>query len=243
MREFPPEVIEELGSYVYLYIDPRTGLPFYVGKGVGNRAFDHLYAKEDSDKVARIEKIKASGQEPMIEILRHGLTDGQATLVEASVIDLLGLDSLANKCRGIHSQSFGRISASDVLLTYSARPTDIFEPMVLILINRLFRSDMSELELYEATRGIWEIGPRREGARYACTVFNGVIREVYEISEWNPAGTTPYMTRDDSEFHGSGRWEFEAVRAPGGTRSRYMRRSVKHLLNVSAQNPIRYINC
>ncbi len=243
MKEFPPEIIEELGSYVYLYIDPRTGQPFYVGKGVGNRAFDHLYEKEDSDKVARIETIRASGQEPMIEILRHGLTDGQATLVEASVIDLLGLDSLANKCRGMHSQSFGRISASDVLLAYSAKPTDIIEPVILILINRLYRSDMSELEMYEATRGIWKIGPRREGAGYACAVFKGVIREVYEISDWNPAGTTPYMTRDDSEFHGSGRWEFEGAKAPEKIRSRYMQKSVKHLLHASAQNPIRYINC
>lgn len=29
----PPGVAENLGYYVYLYIDPRTGEPFYVGKG------------------------------------------------------------------------------------------------------------------------------------------------------------------------------------------------------------------
>ena len=77
MREFPPEVIEELGSYVYLYIDPQTAPPFYVGKGVGNRAFDHLYEKEDSDKVARIEKIKASDTSSNALHLVHLLDSGQ----------------------------------------------------------------------------------------------------------------------------------------------------------------------
>lgn len=35
--ELPPGVGEQLGHYVYLYVDPRTDEPFYVGKGVGNR--------------------------------------------------------------------------------------------------------------------------------------------------------------------------------------------------------------
>lgn len=27
-----PEVAERLSYYIYLYVDPRTGKPFYVGK-------------------------------------------------------------------------------------------------------------------------------------------------------------------------------------------------------------------
>lgn len=40
--ELPPGVGEQLGHYVYLYVDPRTGEPFYVGKGVGNRILAHF---------------------------------------------------------------------------------------------------------------------------------------------------------------------------------------------------------
>lgn len=48
--KFPASVSKKLGSYVYLYIDPRDGVPFYVGKGTGNRCFAHLSAAGDSAK-------------------------------------------------------------------------------------------------------------------------------------------------------------------------------------------------
>lgn len=243
MNHFSTEVIEALGSYVYVYIDPRDGTPFYIGKGVGNRAFSHLMEDVDSDKVARIRAIQKSGHDPLIEILRHGLTDDQAALVEASAIDLLGLDSLTNKCRGLHARSLGRISAADVLLSYTAEPADCTDPMILITINRLYRSGMPEKELYEATRGIWKIGDRRNGASFACAVYQGVIRETYSIHHWQPAGTDSYQYRDDADFSASGRWEFSGTTAPPELQARYNRRSVKHLLGATTQNPIRYVNC
>jgi hypothetical protein len=42
---------------------------------------------------------------------------------------------------------------------------------------------MSARELYEATRDGWVLGPRREGVGYACAVFEGVVRKVYEIDK------------------------------------------------------------
>ena len=35
MGMFSAKVREDLKSYVYLYIDPRSRKPFYVGKGKG----------------------------------------------------------------------------------------------------------------------------------------------------------------------------------------------------------------
>jgi hypothetical protein len=243
LRQFPPEVIEALGSYVYLYIDPRNGAPFYVGKGVRNRALDHLSEESDSDKASTIRAIRESGHEPLIEILRHGLSNDQASLVEAAAIDLLRLDSLTNQCRGLHARSLGRVSAEDVLLSYSAEPADCVHPMILITINKLYRSGMPKEELYEATRGIWKVAERRDKAKFACAVYQGVIRETYTIERWQPAGTDKYSTRDDSGFRASGRWEFRGRIASSDVQARYNRRSVRHLFASSTRNPIRYVNC
>ena len=53
----PKEIAEILKSYVYIYIDPRNGEPFYIGKGKGNRLFTHLDEQSDTKKVTRIAQI------------------------------------------------------------------------------------------------------------------------------------------------------------------------------------------
>src|ERR1700683_3961678 len=39
---FTPGVSGQLGTYVYLLVDPRTGRAFYVGRGRNDRCFRHL---------------------------------------------------------------------------------------------------------------------------------------------------------------------------------------------------------
>ena len=51
---------------------------------------------------------------------------------------------------------------------------EITDPVMLVRISRLFRPGMSDMALYEATRGVWRVGPRRDRARYALTVHQGV---------------------------------------------------------------------
>jgi hypothetical protein len=105
------DVAEALGSYVYVYLDPWDGKPFYIGKGRGERLFAHLDDHSESEKVARIDELRALGLEPRIDLLRYGMTDTEAALVEAAAIDLLGKANLTNIASGYDGRTFGRISS------------------------------------------------------------------------------------------------------------------------------------
>ncbi|MGD0019956.1 MAG: hypothetical protein ABSD62_11935 [Candidatus Limnocylindrales bacterium] len=233
----PIEVGDALASYVYVYIDPRNGQPFYVGKGKGNRLFSHLDDQTESEKVRRIAELRAAGLEPQIDVLRYGLSDPEAGLVEAAAIDLIGRPPLTNIMAGHHAQSFGRVTSQEVIAMLTAKPVVVRERALLITINQLYRSGMSPQELYEATRGFWVVGPRREKAELALAVYQGVVREVYRIRAWHPAATLEYATRDAEANRGSRRWEFEGDIAED-VREDYVGRSV----GKGGQNPIRYVN-
>jgi hypothetical protein len=101
---------------------------------------------------------------------------------------------------------------------------------------------MSDVALYEATRGVWKVGPRRDGARYTLAVVGGVVQEVFDISYWQPALTTPYATRKLDANLARGRWEFIGKRAADAVRQRYRGKSVAHYFKKGAQNPIAYVN-
>ncbi len=52
-----------------------------------------------------------------------------------------------------------------------AESAEITDPVILVRINRLYRPDMSPTELYDTTRRSWRVGERRDGARYALTLY------------------------------------------------------------------------
>jgi len=232
-----PHIAEKLGFYVYAYIDPRDGAIFYVGKGVSNRAFAHLDDRSESEKVVRIAAIRAAGREPQIDFIAYGLaSDDEACRIEAALIDVL--PNLTNKVRGIAAC---RMTLEEAKAHFAAEVAEITEPALLIRINRLYRSTMSALELYEATRGIWVIGAdRRQRARLAMPVFNGVVREVYEIESWHRAATTQYTTRTFRPENIPSRWEF--VGRPAGDELRNRYRYKRFEFPQGLQSPIVGVN-
>ena len=238
-----PEVAAKLRYYVYAYVDPRNGEIFYVGKGCRARALSHLDVIGESPKALRLSELLGAGFPPRIDILAHGLADeGTALRIEAAVIDALWPDKkLTNKVRGSKALELGRVSLAELTFQYAAKPVTITEPSMLIRINRLYRPDMSALELYEVTRGVWTCGHRRELARYGIAVYQGVIREVYEIQQWHKAGTLEYTTRKQV-LTISGRWEFSGSVAKELS-AKYRGGSVVKYFFRSAQLPFTYVNC
>src|SRR6266487_1527325 len=209
MNEFPRSVIEKLGYYVYLLIDPTTDKVFYVGKGTGNRIFAHINSAIasplESDKLDRIRSIQSTGLQIKYSIIRHGLSEHEAFEVEAALIDFIDIRELTNIVDGHNSDSRGLMNITDIIAKYLAPEIEIVEPVVLITVNRLYRRNMSADEIYEITRGNWVVGERRSKAKYAFCVYNGTVRQVYEIQRWFPIKARSQDARTQN------RWRFDGI--------------------------------
>ena len=84
----------ENGYYVYAYKDPRItpARIFYIGKGIGSRAYQHLDNPDSTNKFARITEIKEAGLEPEVDILISNLSEFQALNLEAKLISGIGIE-------------------------------------------------------------------------------------------------------------------------------------------------------
>lgn len=83
--------------YVYLLIDPETNLPFYVGKGKGDRAKTHLRSsnlKENTLKSTKIKSLLSKNLEPKIMFIGESLTEAQAWELEVAKIAEYGRKDL-----------------------------------------------------------------------------------------------------------------------------------------------------
>lgn len=249
IRSFSNKTKEALGYYVYVYSDPDTKKPFYVGKGIGNRVFDHLDQQSECAKVQKITEIKARGKEPLIEILVHGLDEKTALKVEAAAIDLIGIENLTNKQRGHDSSTYGKIEASILEARYvcekvTQEDIEREHSVMLIRINELYRNDMTPLELYEATRGYWVVNPNQASkVEYVFSVYDGMIIEVYQPMQWFPKLST-YTTRQvtiSNNEKSKPRYEFVGKIADTEIRALYVGKSVADIFTAGAQNPIKYI--
>ena len=79
-------------------------------------------------------------------------------------------------------------------------------------------------------------------AKLAFAVYESVVREVYRINGWFPAGST-FNYRNDGRAKGhSERWEFVGVIAEDRIRKRYLNRHAGEFFSAGAQNPISYVN-
>lgn len=87
--------MSDTSFYVYALKDPRTSpaKPFYIGKGTGTRAFDHLIRPDDTVKGARIREILAEGHSVIVSKLVENLSEAQALKLEAELISSFGVES------------------------------------------------------------------------------------------------------------------------------------------------------
>ena len=227
--------IEKLGSYVYLLIDPRNNKIFYVGKGKGNRINQHLLGALDdntkeTEKIKRIKEIQNAKLEVKHTVLRHELTDKEALEVESAVIDVLWKDKLTNIVKGHNSEDKGIMELEDIKIKYEAEEANIEEPAILFFINNFYQRDMSEKEIYDATRKSWKVRISHvSDIKIACSVYRGIIREVFTINRWLPSPEV------------KGRYMFEGKVAEKNVREKYINKSISKYWKKGSRNPIKYV--
>lgn len=228
-KEFSNAVCERIGYYVYILKDPRNENVFYVGKGKGNRIFQHVQCalenETENDKYNLIREILNSGKEVEHFILRHGLEEKLAFEIESTVIDLLGIENLTNSVKGHDTWERGLKTVDEVSQHYDAKAVTFEEPCIIININRLYTRGISAQKLYDSTRASWIVGTKRDRAKYAIASYRGLVREIFEIEGWQPNGD---------------RWEFIGKLAEDKIREKYLNQSLENYIKKGGQNPIRY---
>lgn len=235
---FPPGVRAKLGAYVYLLVDPRTGRPFYVGRGRGDRCYRHVEAARSAPDGAdgsgnfaaldRIREAEADGRTVRVDILRHGLTRDEARLVEASVVDALGLDQTTR---------LGGARRPAVELGAELAERARFKrshPVVLLRVG----PHGTDTDYGRARHG-WRIGQRwvdttsPRSPRWAVVVAGDLVDAVYRIESWEPSPATEARP-------GAGRWSF--VGPPDAALGRrYVGRNVAAYLGAGTPAPVTYV--
>lgn len=194
MKEFSPKTRENIGYYVYALVDPRNGKIFYIGKGKGNRVFDHANGAMESDaeteKIETIKAIKNDNKEVQHYILRHGLDEDTAFILESTLIDFLtyprfNLETLlANIQSGYDQWDRGIKTVNEIEQTYAAEPLVINDGDLLMCVN-LNKSYRKGKDIYEITRGDWIVGKEtRKKITHVLGIYQGIVRGVYKPETW-----------------------------------------------------------
>ena len=252
IEQFTLKTQEELKSYVYALIDPRDNKIFYIGKGITNRVFSHINEAiinpKETEKLETIRAIKNSNQKVKHFIIRHGLEENEAILLESVLIDFLTFKDFAeiakitNIASGHYSFIHGIKTAEECEILYNCAELireNVKHKIIVININKSFDNKRnrknnnpvySRPNIYEATRGWWVLDNRRaKSAEYVCAEYGGIIRAIFKPEKW----------LQDIENRGVKRWGFEGTEVSDNEiLELYMNKAVPKIQGTA--NPIRY---
>lgn len=195
MNKFSEKSLLSLGSYyVYGLIDPRNKQIFYIGKGTGNRIFEHEIESLDNPnsdklKLKTIEDIKENELEVEKIIINSNLTESEAFAAEAALINAfnyVGNSKLTNIIAG--HRSTAALSVEEYEKIYGAeelREEDIKHRILIIKINKLYQRKMDESTIYDTVRGVWRASIQKaKTVDYVFGVYNSLIVAVYKPTHW-----------------------------------------------------------
>lgn len=259
-EEFSIKAQESIKYYIYCLVDPKDKNIFYIGKGKGNRVFQHAKAALDknvkSDKLELIRKIQRRHNPKFNKVkyyfLRSGIeTEAEAYEYESLAIDLIRIidkkqKPLTNIQTGSHSGQVGLMTLKEIKQKYEPEYLTTAIPVILITINieyedlkqkiqnSLIDENSFEQEIYERTRKSWVVSFKKvQTIKYALAVYRGYTVAAYEVASWNKIEADPRRC----EFHG------RIIQKDEALYQELVEKLVRRSSSKGSQNPIRYINC
>jgi hypothetical protein len=243
--KFPIGVAQHLNYYVYRLIDPRNGETFYVGKGRGDRIFQHAknaLAPDDEEdvtdlKLQRIKEIRNAGLDVGHVVHRHNMDEPTAFQIEAAVID--AFPGLTNRVGGHGSSDYGVQHVEELITQYAAEPFVPEERLLLISIARSYEQE--DMTIYDAIRGVWRIDPKRaESYKLILGHRHGLVLEAFRPERWIPGTRANFPSHAE---YAPPRWGFVGKPADEQTRSQYVGKRVPdRYRRRGAANPVRFVD-
>jgi len=215
--------------YVYVYLDPDTRQPFYIGNGRGQRCRKHLkFKRAKTEKEKRIADLFSEHRNPIIQIIQWGMTKSEAEKTEAAIIELFGIQHLSNIQNG---RGTAKINADFLEYTFRGDYDWLREkktkgiPVVVVQVGENYRPGMTQYELYDYARGPWKVTDIDEAKerKIVLVVQGNWVIDVYVNPQWLPVGSCAHGCRCVSCPDGH---EFVAKFANPKTRNKYIGRRV-----------------
>lgn len=207
IQQFSLSTSKSIGFYVYVLVDPLDNVPFYVGKGKGDRVFSHVKSVER--KIAKRQPVTMTGKDlKILEILtrkggpnevlhyivRYGLTNDQALAIESVLIDLFNrklklnipnAENITNVNDGFYSHQ-GCILAEelDKAINCKVALLDPNKRYIAINLNVNYDGNDKEYQIYERVRSSWILNKElADQADYILATHAGVVVGVYKLDE------------------------------------------------------------
>lgn len=263
LKEFSERTLKSINEngdyYVYGLVDPRNDKIFYIGKGTGNRVFQHVAEtkknpESEKEKLQTIKNIENDGYQVKHIIINFGLTEKEALASEASLINLMeysSADSLKNIVAGHHS--VGCLSAEEIEKKYGAEfllPEDIKHKILVIKVNKLYNRHMSDREIYDIVRGVWRASiTRASKVEYVLGVYHNLVVGCYRPEKWYRISDCPLeripehmKEKDLNDFQNRVFFESVDIDNIDDNKKIYLDKSLEKIDYIQrSQYPLRYI--
>jgi uncharacterized protein len=242
IKKFSASSLKALGNYyVYALVDSRYNKIFYIGKGSGQRIFDHENeahnTSNNSRKCRRIREIENEDHKIKKIIVAWDLTEEEAHKIESSLISLVEYEnskSLTNEQMGHRPQEIATVEEFEHV--YGAKKISekkLAEKVMIVKLNSSYKEGMSEDAIYAISHGNWVADIKKaQQADLVFGVYKTIVVGVYKPESWatcKGGSSNRRIYFNDPNYNSKTQYK-----------KKYLGKSIADFKKIKSQNPVFY---